>query len=73
MTEGTFIQTPVHYDHLPAPVMPHRVHGIERLFVVDGSVLPRSGRVNPSFTIYAWALRLADLIVRCHLSKRTTY
>jgi choline dehydrogenase-like flavoprotein len=38
------------------------VHGLESLYVVDGSVLPRSSRVNPSLTIYAWALRVADLL-----------
>ncbi|MCG3200950.1 MAG: 6'''-hydroxyparomomycin C oxidase [Gammaproteobacteria bacterium] len=37
-----------------------RVHGMENLYVVDGSVLPRSSRVNPSLTIYAWAMRVAD-------------
>jgi len=37
-----------------------RVHGMRGLYVVDGSVLPRSSRVNPSLTIYAWALRVAD-------------
>ncbi len=37
-----------------------RVHGLEALYVADGSILPRSSRVNPSLTIYAWALRLAD-------------
>ena len=37
-----------------------RVHGLENLYVVDGSILPRSSRVNPSLTIYAWALRVAD-------------
>jgi choline dehydrogenase-like flavoprotein len=37
-----------------------RVHGLESLYVADGSILPRSSRVNPSLTIYAWALRLAD-------------
>jgi choline dehydrogenase-like flavoprotein len=36
------------------------VHGMENLFVADGSVLPRSSRVNPSLTIYAWSLRVAD-------------
>jgi catechol 2,3-dioxygenase-like lactoylglutathione lyase family enzyme len=41
-----------------------RVHGLEGLYVVDGSVLPRSSRVNPALTIYAWALRTCDLIVR---------
>jgi choline dehydrogenase-like flavoprotein len=37
-----------------------RVHGLQGLYVADGSILPRSSRVNPSLTIYAWALRLAD-------------
>jgi choline dehydrogenase-like flavoprotein len=37
-----------------------RVHGMQGLYVADGSILPRSSRVNPSLTIYAWALRLAD-------------
>jgi len=39
-----------------------RVHGMDNLYVVDGSVLPRSSRVNPALTIYAWALRVASLI-----------
>jgi choline dehydrogenase-like flavoprotein len=34
------------------------------LYVVDGSVLPRSSRVNPALTIYAWALRVADHLVQ---------
>jgi len=42
-----------------------RVHGMQGLYVVDGSILPRSSRVNPSLTIYAWALRVADQIARC--------
>jgi len=37
-----------------------RVHGMSNLYVVDGSALPRSSRVNPALTIYAWALRVAD-------------
>ncbi|HQR52919.1 MAG TPA: GMC family oxidoreductase, partial [Burkholderiales bacterium] len=37
-----------------------RVHGLDNLYVVDGSVLPRSSRVNPALTIYAWALRVAS-------------
>jgi len=41
-----------------------RVHGISGLYVVDGSVLPRSSRVNPSLTIFAWALRVGDLAAR---------
>jgi len=36
-----------------------RVHGMEALYVVDGSILPRSSRVNPSLTIYSWSLRVA--------------
>jgi len=35
------------------------VHGMDALYVIDGSVLPRSGRVNPSLTIYSWSLRVA--------------
>ncbi|HSF47663.1 MAG TPA: GMC family oxidoreductase, partial [Burkholderiales bacterium] len=37
-----------------------KVHGFANLYVVDGSVLPRSSRVNPALTIYAWALRVAS-------------
>jgi choline dehydrogenase-like flavoprotein len=29
-------------------------------------VLPRSSRVNPALTIYAWALRLAGKIAQLH-------
>jgi choline dehydrogenase-like flavoprotein len=39
-----------------------RVHGLTGLYVADGSVLPRVSRVNPALTIYAWSLRVADLI-----------
>jgi choline dehydrogenase-like flavoprotein len=39
-----------------------RVHGVEGLYVVDGSVLPRSSRVNPALSIYAWGLRVAHLL-----------
>jgi len=39
-----------------------RFHGLENLFVVDGSVFPSSGGVNPSLTIAANALRVADYL-----------
>jgi len=39
-----------------------RVHGLHNLYVVDGSVLPRSSRVNPSLTIFAWALRVSAML-----------
>jgi choline dehydrogenase-like flavoprotein len=39
-----------------------KVHGMERLYVGDGSPLPRASRVNPSLTIYAWGLRLGDYL-----------
>ncbi len=41
-----------------------KVHGVENLYVADGSVLPRSSRVNPALTIYAWALRLASKLAQ---------
>jgi choline dehydrogenase-like flavoprotein len=43
-----------------------RVHGFRGISVGDGSVLPRSSRVNPALTIYAWGLRLADRIAADH-------
>ncbi len=40
-----------------------RVHGMHGLYVADGSALPRSSRVNPSLTIYAWGLHVADRLL----------
>jgi len=40
------------------------VYGIDGLYVVDGSVLPRSSRVNPALTIYACSLRVAALLTK---------
>lgn len=37
-------------------------HDIDNLYVVDASFMPRSGAVNPSLTIAANALRVADKI-----------
>jgi choline dehydrogenase-like flavoprotein len=49
-----------------------RVHGMRGLYVVDGSVLPRSSRVNPSLSIYGWSLRVADALASRLLAERAT-
>jgi choline dehydrogenase-like flavoprotein len=41
-----------------------QVHGVPGLFVVGGSVFPTSGYANPTLTIVALAMRLADHIAR---------
>jgi choline dehydrogenase-like flavoprotein len=41
-----------------------RVHGIENLFMAGSSVFPTSGCMNPTLTIVALALRLADHLAR---------
>jgi choline dehydrogenase-like flavoprotein len=46
-----------------------RVHGMQGLYVVDGSILPRSSRVNPSLSIYAWGLRVGDRVSRQFLQE----
>jgi choline dehydrogenase-like flavoprotein len=42
-----------------------RVHGISNLFVTGSSVFPTSGFANPTLTVVALALRLAE-----HLDKQ---
>lgn len=51
-----------------------KVHGMANLYVVDGSILPRSSRVNPALTIYAWSLRVADHLLQTTITTqvRTT-
>ena len=52
-------------DPSTSVVDPHgRVHGMQNLYVSDGSVLPRASRVNPALTIYAWGLRLGNHLGR---------
>jgi choline dehydrogenase-like flavoprotein len=45
-----------------------RVHGIENLYIAGSSVFPTSGYANPTLTIVALALRLADHVKHVHLS-----
>jgi choline dehydrogenase-like flavoprotein len=47
-----------------------KVHGMRALYVVDGSILPRSSRVNPSLTIYAWGLRTAATLATRFAAER---
>jgi len=42
-----------------------RVHGIANLYVAGSSLFPTGGAANPTFTLVALALRLAD-----HLNRR---
>lgn len=39
-----------------------RVHGLDNLFVVSGSVFPNGGQANPTLTVIALACRTADHI-----------
>jgi choline dehydrogenase-like flavoprotein len=47
----------------------HRVFGVDRLYVVDGSTLPTQGAANPALTIMALAARAAELMTS-HASTR---
>jgi choline dehydrogenase-like flavoprotein len=39
-----------------------RAHGLENLFIASGSVFPTGGQANPTLTIVALALRVAEHI-----------
>jgi choline dehydrogenase-like flavoprotein len=41
-----------------------RIFGIDNLFIAGGSVFPTGGAINPTLTIVALALRLADHLAR---------
>lgn len=52
-------------DPRTAPLDPWcRFRGLENLFVVDASLLPTGGGVNPSLTVAANALRVGEAIAR---------
>lgn len=40
----------------------NQVHGVKNLYIVDSSFLPTSAGINPSLTIAANALRVADIL-----------
>ena len=48
-----------------------QVHGVEGLYVGDSSLIPRTLSVNPSLTIMALAMRLADHLAQ-HESARSS-
>jgi len=53
--------TRMHADPRAGVVDPNcRVHGIDNMFIAGASVFPTSGIVNPTLTIAALAIRLAD-------------
>jgi choline dehydrogenase-like flavoprotein len=59
--------TRMHRDPRQGVVDPDgRVHGLANLYVAGSSVFPTSGAANPTLTVVALALRLAD-----HLKART--
>jgi choline dehydrogenase-like flavoprotein len=53
--------TRMHQDPKKGVVDPQcRVHGIANLYMAGSSVFPTCGFSNPTFTLVALALRLAD-------------
>jgi hypothetical protein len=57
--------TRMHRDPKRGVVDPDcRVHGIDNLYVAGSSVFPTSGAANPTFTIVALTIRMADFLKR---------
>jgi choline dehydrogenase-like flavoprotein len=57
--------TRMHVDPKQGVVNQHcQVHGIANLFIAGSSVFPTSGYANPTLTIVALAVRLADHVKR---------
>jgi len=53
----------MHRDPKPGVVNKHcRVHGIHNLYVTGDSVFPSGGFSNPTLTMVAISLRLADYL-----------
>lgn len=46
-----------------------KAHMLDNLYVVDSSFMPTSGGTNPSLTIAANALRVADIVAKAHAPK----
>jgi choline dehydrogenase-like flavoprotein len=49
-----------------------RVHGVSNLFIASGSVFPTGGYANPTLTIVALAIRLADRVKTIMTSSTVT-
>ena len=73
--DDPYLQYPAQHHHLgttrmhPDPrhgvVDEHgRVHGLANLYVGGGSIFPTGGYINPTLTIVALALRLADHLIQ---------
>jgi choline dehydrogenase-like flavoprotein len=48
-----------------------RVHGIDNLYVNSSAVFPTSGQANPTLTLLALSLRMADTISHSHARDRS--